>query len=219
MLKGSTEQLYEARAFGRRSGGGLRPAVVVIDLQVGLTRPGLPLYGNHDDAIEATMQLLEGAREGGIPIIFTLVAYQQAEIASACYPILLKMPAMGGLLLGSPSVEIDHRLAPQEDDFVIAKKGQSAFIGTPVAQILVGLGIDTLVVCGANTSGCVRGTVMDATTLGYRVMLPQECLGDVTKAVHDSNMFDMDAKNADTVSLVDALSYLNGVTRSPTLPG
>ena len=217
MLDGSTEELYEGRSFGRRSGVGLRPAVLVIDLQVGLTRPGWPLYGNHDAAIEATTQLVQGARVVGVPVFFTAVAYQEAEVAAGCYPILLKMPAMRELLVGSPSTELDERLQRQASDFVITKKGQSAFIGTPLAQILVGLSVDTVLVCGANTSGCVRGTVMDATTLGYRVLLPRECLGDVTEAVHDSNMFDMDAKNADTVSLAEALSYLRTVARSPAL--
>ena len=212
MLEGSTEDLFRNRSFGERVGHGSRPAVVVIDLQVGLTQPGFPLYGNHDEAILATRRLVESAHKAEVPVVYTVVAYDRAEIATSCYTILRKMPAMKDLIAGSECTRIDPRLPVGDNDIVLIKKGQSAFLGTPLGQILTGLGIDTLFVAGANTSGCVRGSVMDATTLGYRVQLVEECLGDVTKQVHDASIFDMDAKNGDLISLKEASQILAGPT-------
>jgi nicotinamidase-related amidase len=124
------------------------------------------------------------------------------------------MPAMRGLLADHVTATLDPRLQPASDEPVLVKKGQSAFIGTPLAQILLGLGVDTLLVTGANTSGCVRGTVMDAGTLGYSILLVEEALGDVTRQVHDASIYDMDAKNGDLTSLADAMTYLEDVSRT-----
>ena len=217
MLNGNTDDLFAQRDFGRRMGAGDRPAILVVDLQVGLTQPGWPLYGDHDDAIAATRALVETARSAAVPVIFTVVAYSSAELALRCYPILDKMPAMRGLDSEHETARVDPRLAPAADEPVLVKKGQSAFIGTPLAQILLGLRVDTLLVCGANTSGCVRGTVMDASALGYRILLVDEALGDVTQQVHDASIYDMDAKNGDLTSLQNAQIYLHDLP-APVLP-
>lgn len=211
MLDGDTDELFEGRQFGRRMGPGKRPAVLVIDLQVGLTQPKWPLYGNHDDVIARVGELVGAARAAQVPVIYTVVAYTAAELALDCYPLLRKMPSMRGLVTGHVTTEPDPRLEPAPDEPVLVKKGQSAFIGTPLAQILLGLGVDTLLVTGANTSGCVRGTVMDAGTLGYSILLVAECLGDVTEQVHQASIYDMNAKNGDLTSLADAISYLDQV--------
>lgn len=211
MLDGDTDELFEGRQFGRRMGPGKRPAVLVIDLQVGLTQPEWPLYGNHDDVIARVGELVGAARAAQVPVIYTVVAYTAAELALDCYPLLRKMPSMRGLVTGHVATEPDPRLEPAPDEPVLVKKGQSAFIGTPLAQILLGLGVDTLLVTGANTSGCVRGTVMDAGTLGYSILLVAECLGDVTEQVHQASIYDMNAKNGDLTSLADAISYLDQV--------
>ena len=211
MIDGDTDELFEGRQFGRRMGPGKRPAVLVIDLQVGLTQPEWPLYGNHDDVIASVRELVGAARAAQVPVIYTVVAYTAAELALDCYPLLRKMPSMRDLLTGHVTTEPDPRLRPAANEPVLVKKGQSAFIGTPLAQILLGLGVDTLLVTGANTSGCVRGTVMDAGTLGYSILLVPECLGDVTEQVHQASIYDMNAKNGDLTPLADAISYLSQV--------
>jgi maleamate amidohydrolase len=208
MLEGSTEDLFKGRRFGERVGFGEKPAVLVVDFQQGLTQPGWPLYGDHDEAIEATRRLLDVAREQGTTILFTAVGYSAAEVGLHCYTILDKMPAMAELIDGSPGIDVDPRLGRRESEPVLVKRGQSAFLGTPLGMILTGLRIDTLLVCGANTSGCVRGTVMDASALSFHVALVEECLGDVTRQVHDASIFDMDAKNGDLVSLAATIDYL-----------
>lgn len=211
MIDGDTDELFEGRQFGRLMGPGKRPAVLVVDLQVGLTQPEWPLYGNHDDVIARVRELVGAARAAQVPVIYTVVAYTAAELALDCYPLLRKMPSMRGLLMDHVTTQPDPRLEPAPNEPVLVKKGQSAFIGTPLGQILIGLGVDTLLVTGANTSGCVRGTVMDAGTLGYSILLVPECLGDVTEQVHQASIYDMNAKNGDLTSLADAISYLDQV--------
>jgi maleamate amidohydrolase len=208
MLEGDTDEIYAKRQFGTAAGPGAKPAVIVIDFQLSLTEPGWPLYGGHDKAIAATAQLLQSARAAGVPVIHTVVGYSAAELALDCYGILRKIPPMRGLELGTRACEIDPRVAPAANEPVIVKKAQSAFIGTPLAQMLLGLGVDTLLFSGCNTSGCVRGTVMDASARGYRIMLVEETLSDVTQQVHDTSMYDMSAKNGDVMDLTQAGDYL-----------
>jgi nicotinamidase-related amidase len=144
-------------------------------------------------------------------VIHTVVGYSAAELALDCYGILRQIPKMRQLLLGTRATEIDPRVSPAEREPVIVKKAQSAFIGTPLGQILLGLGIDTLLFSGCNTSGCVRGTVMDASARGYRIMLVEETLSDVTQEVHDNSLFDMTAKNGDLMALSQAVDYLEDI--------
>jgi maleamate amidohydrolase len=94
------------------------------------------------------------------------------------------------------------------DEFLIWKKWQSAFFGTDLRSILTGLGVDTLVVTGCVTSGCVRATATDAASHGFRVILPRECIGDRTAQIHEANLFDLNAKNGDVVPLAEVLAYL-----------
>jgi maleamate amidohydrolase len=202
-------QLYDKMSFSQRSGFGANPVFIVVDFQKGLTLPHMPFYGWHDEQIEYTTAILAAMREKNYPVVFTAVAYDTAEITSGCYTFLRKIPSLSQIRVGSEMAEIDDRLAPEPQEFVLVKKGQSAFIGTPLATILTGLGIDTLIVAGCATSGCVRGTVMDATALGYRIILAREAIGDFTEEIHSRNMFDMDAKNGDIVETDAVVEWLN----------
>lgn len=216
MASEETTNWYERMQFATPAGYGTSPALLVIDFQKGLTVPGKLFYGYHDDQIEATNRISAVMREKGYPVIFTTVAYDDAEILNDCYQFLRKLPALKKQLrTGTENVEIDDRLAPRRDEFVIVKKFQSAFIGTPLSTILTGLKVDTLIVTGCATSGCLKGTVMDACAQGYYVILPEEGIGDFTKEVHEANLFDMNAKNGDAVHTQDVLKYLQGLPDSP----
>jgi maleamate amidohydrolase len=210
----STKQLYRRLSFGESVGFGKRPAALVIDFQKGLTLPDMPLYGWHDEQIAQTTRLLDALRQKGYPVVFTVVAYDEAELLNECYPILKKIPSLRSLKAGSILTELDDRLRRRADEFLVVKKSQSAFSGTCLGAILTSVGVDTLLVAGCATSGCVRGSVMDACGLGYRVILVRECIGDFTSEVHDANFFDMGAKNADIVGISDAVKYVSGLPAS-----
>jgi nicotinamidase-related amidase len=116
---------------------------------------------------------------------------------------------MAALRTGTAAVEVDPRLPAVATDPLITKHGASAFFGTGLAPLLVGLGVDTLIVCGATTSGCVRATVVDAVQYGFPVLVPRECVADRAEAPHEASLFDMQAKYADVISADDATRYLS----------
>lgn len=218
MAREETNTAYERMSFANKGGFGASPALLVIDFQKGLTLPGMLFYGRHEDQIEQTNRIATVMRERGYPVIFTTVAYDEAEIANDCYQFLRKLPALKDhLRVGSVEVEIDDRLSPQPNEFVVVKKFQSAFIGTPLSTILTGLKVDTLLITGCATSGCLRGTVMDACAQGYHVILPKEGIGDFTAEVHEANLFDMNAKNGDVVSTDEVVEYVGQLPVSPRL--
>jgi maleamate amidohydrolase len=191
--------------FGADAGFGSRPAVLVVDLLKGFTDVESPLGANLDVVVESTRALLDGAREAGVPVLFTTVVYDEAnERAAAVF--LRKVPALAVLRPGSRWIEVDGRLGRQPDEPVLAKAFASAFFGTPLASMLAGH--DTLVVCGASTSGCVRATVVDALQHGLAPIVPRECVGDRWPAAHEANLFDIEAKYGDVVSLSDALGAM-----------
>jgi nicotinamidase-related amidase len=187
-----------AGGFGGGAGFGSRPAVLVVDLLKGFTNPESPLGANLDVVVESSRRLLDCARDARLPVIFTTVVYDEAnERAAAVF--MRKVPALGVLRPGSRWIEVDGRLGRRDDEPVLAKAFASAFFGTPLASMLTGF--DTLVVCGASTSGCVRATVVDAVQHGFAPVVPRECVGDRWPAAHEANLFDMQAKYADVVSL------------------
>jgi maleamate amidohydrolase len=195
-----------AGGFGGGAGFGSRPAVLVVDLLEGFTDIASPLGANLDIVVESTRTLLDGAREAGVPVLFTTVVYDEAnERAAAVF--LRKVPALAVLRPGSRWIEVDARLDRRPDEPVLSKAFASAFFGTPLAAMLVGR--DTLIVCGASTSGCVRATVVDALQHGLAPIVPRECVGDRWAAAHDANLFDIDAKYGDVVSLSDAVSAVH----------
>ncbi len=126
------------------------------------------------------------------------------------------MPALLTLEAGSRWVEIDPRLAPSADEPVITKLFASAFFGTPLASLLASAGCDGVIVTGASTSGCIRATAVDALQHGYRVTVPREAVGDRNPAAHEANLYDVDAKYGDVVSLEEVLDRL-GLLASETV--
>ncbi len=153
----------------------------------------------------AIARLLDAFRRAGLPVVFTTVCYDDfGKQAAAVF--LEKIPALAVLEPGSQWVEIDPRIAPADGEPVLSKYFASAFFGTTLASLLSSAGADTVVVTGASTSGCVRATALDALQHGYRVVVPREAVGDRNAAAHEANLYDLDTKYADVVSLDDALA-------------
>jgi nicotinamidase-related amidase len=202
-------EVYERARLGGSLTLGERPAVLVVDFSCGFTDPECALGADLSDEIEATRRLLEAARAKGIAVLFTTIGFEPSLKDGALW--IQKAPALADLQLGGRWVEIDPRLERREDETVIVKKGASAFFGTNLAAILVSQGVDTVVLCGATTSGCIRATAIDLLQYGFPTLVPRECVGDRAEAPHEANLFDIQAKYADVVSLEDALGYLESV--------
>jgi maleamate amidohydrolase len=198
--------------FHGRSGFGERPALVVVDVNVGFTNPESPLVCDLEGVVEAIRRLLDEARRAKVPVVYTTVSYSEGDRRTAA-AFIDKVPALLTLEAGSRWVEIDPRIAPEPGEPVLNKLFASAFFGTALASFLAAAGCDSLIVTGASTSGCVRATVVDALQHGYRPVVPREAVGDRNPAAHEANLYDIDAKYGDVVSVdevVDHLEQLSG---------
>jgi nicotinamidase-related amidase len=185
-------------AFGGTAGFGSAPAVLVVDLNLGFTDPSSPLACDLDDVLVATRSLLDTARARGVPVFFTSVVYDEVGEAAAAV-FLRKVPALKLCRPGTRWVEIDERLGRRPDEPVIEKAHASAFFGVPLAALLAGR--DTLVVCGASTSGCVRATVVDAMQHGLSPIVPRECVGDRSPRAHEQALSDIGGRYGDVLPL------------------
>jgi maleamate amidohydrolase len=207
------EKLYGERGFQRRLGFGKKPALLIIDLAVAWTNPEYRLGFDLSGVIENTKDILMLFRERGLPVVFTGIAYDKSVDELGLLPI--KTPAVVDAKLGTPATEIDPRIKPLENEIVIYKKVPSAFFGTNLSSILTFRGIDTIVVTGCVTSTCVRATVMDGFSYGFRPIVPLECVGDRAAGPHEWSLFDIDAKCGDVVSKAEVIKYLKTLETVP----
>lgn len=191
--------------FHGRAGFGARPALVVVDVNRGFTDPASPLVCDLDGVVAAIARLLVAFRGAGLPVAYTTVAYDEAAKQAAA-AFIDKIPALLTLEAGSPWAEIDPRIAPLPEEPVFTKLWASAFFGTPFASFLTAHGCDSVVITGASTSGCIRATAVDALQHGYRVIVPREAVGDRNPAAHEANLYDIDTKYGDVVSLDEVLA-------------
>jgi maleamate amidohydrolase len=204
-----TREVYERARLGQSVTLGERPAVLVVDFSRGFTDPECTMGSDLTREVEATRRLLASAREREVPIIFTTIGFEPNLRDGSLW--LEKAPGLRELIVGGKWVEIDPRLGRREEETVILKKGASAFFGTNLSSVLVSQGVDTVVMCGATTSGCIRATAVDLLQYGYPTLVPRECVGDRAQGPHEANLVDIQAKYADVVPVEDALSYLEGV--------
>lgn len=200
-----TAAIYRDAELGGRVGFGQRPVVLVVDFQRAFVDPTVPGGGDFSEAIAATRRLLDTARRLRVPVLFTVVAYGDVCEAGR---FIEKCPALRYAMAGTPSVDIDERLARRDVEPILVKAYASAFFGTTLSSLLSVLGRDTVIVCGCTTSGCVRATVVDALQFGLRAIVPRECVADIAAGPHEANLFDMDAKYADVMSLDETLTAL-----------
>lgn len=207
-----TLELYESLGMRSRTGIGDRPCVLVIDFQYGMTDPACALGSDHQDGpIEVSKGVLAAARAAGVPVIYTRVAFR-ADLQDGGL-FVEKVPALRVLVPGSRWIEIDERVAPEPDDYVLTKRHSSAFIGTELQQVLQRKGIDTVISVGCSTSGCVRQTAVDANAYGFRSVVVRDAVGDRSWEQHDANLVDLDGKYADVMSsqqVIEALGRLAG---------
>lgn len=200
--------IYEHAQLGHKLGFGEKPALIVVDFQLGFTVPEQsPLAGNLDAEVAATNELIAAARKKDIPVIFTVVGYDpHRQDDAGLWPE--KAPSLRMLTIGSDLVKLDPRLNQEPGDLVITKKYASGFFGTYLASTLTMQSVDTAIVTGCTTSGCVRATVMDALANGFRPIVPIECVGDRAQEPHQANLFDIGAKYGDVMPLQEVLEYL-----------
>lgn len=183
-----------------------RYALVLVDLSLGFTDPGLsPLASDCPQVVEANRQLLEAFRRRGWPVFFTTVAYDSPDQARVFRE---KLPSLNVLEASSRLVEIDPRLAPREGEPVLVKHWASAFFGTDLKAQLDAAGVDGVMVTGLTTSGCVRATAVDALQHDLRVLVPEEAVGDRNQEAHKANLFDLRLKYVDVRPLERCLALL-----------
>lgn len=196
-----------AGVFDGRVGFGRAPAVVVVDFVRAYTTPGAPLYAPAVvDAVRATAPLLARARARELPVVYTQVLYSKTALEGGVF--VQKVPVLRTLVPGAELAAIVPELAPHEQDVVLTKHYASAFFGTSLASLLTARRVDTLIVTGCSTSGCVRATAVDAMQHGFRVIVPRECVGDRAPEPHAANLFDIDSKYGDVMSLADVMEAL-----------
>ncbi len=202
----TTQEIYGQARLGQAFSLGKRPAVLVVDFSRGFTDPECALGADMAAEVEATRRVVDTAREQGLPVIFTTIGFEPSLKDGGLWT--QKIPTLGDLQVGGKWVEIDPRLERRDDETIILKKGASAFFGTNLSAILATQKIDTVILCGATTSGCIRATAVDLLQYGYPALVPRECVGDRATEPHEANLIDIQAKYGDVVPVGDAIAYL-----------
>ncbi len=195
--------------FSGRLGWGARPALLVVDLVRAYTEPGGPfLLPDPGPAVAATGALVDAARAGGRPVVWTVVRYTAGLADGGLF--VRKVPALAAFADDADGGwgEIAPPLGPRPGEPVVVKQYASAFFGTSLAATLHSAGVDTVVVGGVSTSGCVRATATDALNHGFRPQVVRQACADRSPALHDNNLADLDAKYADVVDLDEAVAHL-----------
>lgn len=203
---GDAEELYDDNEFGESVGLGEKPALVVIDLINAFTDPESNLGSDVSDVLDQTERLLTAFRNQDLPRYFTTVAYEESYGDAGMF--IEKVPAMRELEMGTERVAVDDQVAPVDDERVILKKYASAFFGTDLETELTTHRVDTLVLTGVTTSGCIRATAVDSLQHGYRTIVPADAVGDRAEGPHKANLFDIDAKYGDVVRTDEVVVYL-----------
>jgi maleamate amidohydrolase len=209
----SDEEFFKSRGFGLRMGFGSRPALLVIDLIKAFTDADRPLGANLDTQIAVTQKLLDVAHEYQVPVFFSTLRYDESDLRDAGL-WALKQRGVADLAKDTNGHEIDERLDKRKSDSVLLKKYASCFFGTDLIPRLTSRGVDTLIMTGCTTSGCVRATAVDSLQNGFRPIVVREGVGDRSAAAHEQSLFDLDAKYGDVVSLEETLAYLSAVGRN-----
>lgn len=209
--------IYARSGIGSRVGFGERAAILVIDLQNGFTDPASPVGADLSPVLGATARLLAVARGLHVPVAYTAVGFDASHRDGTTW--LAKMPGLAALVEGTRWCDVDDRVAPRDDEPVWIKRAPSGFFGTPAVTYLVAERIDTVIVVGCVTSGCVRATVVDSVSYGFRTIVPLECVGDRSAGVHDAALFDIDAKYGDVEPLEDVIDHLSAIGATGQPPG
>ena len=193
--------------FDGRIGFGKKPAVLVVDFINAYTTDGSLLYApDVVTAVNETVDLLALAREKNVPVLYTKVLYNKNFRDGGIF--IQKVPVLKTMVEGEPLAEIVPQLPPVESDIIIVKQYASAFFGTSLAATMTSMGVDTLILTGCSTSGCIRASAVDGMQYGFRVIVPRECVADRHAGPHEANLFDINSKYGDVVSKGEVMEYL-----------
>ena len=196
--------------FDGRLGFGKRPALLIVDFINAYVTEGAPLFApNVVTAVDETIPLLSLAREKQIPVLYTKVLYNKNFRDGGIF--IQKVPVLKTMIEGEPLAEIVPQLTPIESDIIIVKQYASAFFGTSLAATLTSLGVDTILLTGCSTSGCIRASAVDGMQYGFRVIVPRECVADRHPGPHEANLFDINSKYGDVVSKGEVVEYLKAL--------
>ncbi len=188
-------EIYERAEINGRLGFGRQLALVVVDFTYGFTDPGSPLGSDMTPEVTAAASLVSDCRTAGLPIFFTIHGYRPDLADVGVWGD--KYPGLRHLRLGSRWTQLDERLGVQEEDVVIVKQYPSAFFGSILNTHLNARRVDSIVIAGATTSGCVRATAVDAIQYGFRAFVAEDCVADRAVAPHKANLFDLSTKYVD----------------------
>lgn len=202
-----------AGAFTGHLSPGHRPALLIVDAVQAYLDPASPLYAGVETALGSIERLLDGARKCHAPVFFTNVVYREDGRDGGLF--FKKVPALRSFVVGSPFGTFPSSITPRADEIVLSKQYPSAFFGTPLASMLVAMGVDTLIIVGFSTSGCVRATTLDALCHGFVPLVVRDACGDRHAAPHEANLFDLQAKYAEVVDEVAALQFLTSALGEP----
>lgn len=197
------------KAYDNRVGFGSRPALILIDFCQAYFEPGNALYSEVDEALESALRVRTAARAAGVPVVLTNVVYHPTGFDGGRF--YEKAMPLKNFLKGSPMGAFGPGLEPFDDELVVSKQYPSAFFGTSLASTLTAAGIDSVILTGLTTSGCVRATCVDAMSHGFRTAVVAEACGDRHDAPHEANLFDMNAKYADVVGEAEVVAFLEGL--------
>jgi maleamate amidohydrolase len=200
------------KAYDNRLGFGESPALILVDFVQAYFDESCALYAGVEDALASGLRILELARIAGIPVIYTNVVYYDEGRDGGVF--FKKAPVLKNFLVGDPMGDWASGLQPANDELVISKQYPSAFFGTPLASTLKGMSVDTLIITGVTTSGCIRATCVDAMSNGFIPIVVADACGDRHEAPHEANLFDMNAKYADVVSESETIGYLQQLIQS-----
>ena len=197
--------IYSKQGFGHSSGFGTNPALLIVDFVNGFNDVNAFGGGNISSAIERTRVILEAAREWQYPVAFTRIVY--ADDGSDLGVFGLKAIGLSKLTEGAFGSQIVPELEPQSGEYIVRKTQPSAFFGTGLAGWLVSKNVDTVVVTGCTTSGCVRASVVDSMSYNFRTVVATDGVGDRAEAPHEANLFDMEQKYADLMTSFEIIDY------------
>ncbi|MEM7282724.1 MAG: isochorismatase family protein [Pseudomonadota bacterium] len=202
---------FEKAGYGTETiGFGEKAAVLVVDFQKGFTDPASPLGGSAhvQAAVDNTAILLKAAKAKGLPIASCRVAWKNRQDMSYWKIATLYE---GNFYYGHPHTEFDPRVSDPEYNFEFTKTAPSIFFRTPLDTFLTKQRVDTVIITGCTTSGCVRASIVDAFSYGYRVIVPADCCGDQDDGPHWDNLRDVGRRYADVVKLEDVLDHINAI--------
>ncbi|MCW5572841.1 MAG: isochorismatase family protein [Steroidobacteraceae bacterium] len=208
----SLDENYARGGFGKSLAFGRRPALLVIDFVQAYLVPGSPLYAAAEPARAACETLLGAARAAGIPVLHTNVVFQPGGRDGGVF--FRKVPALACFEAGAhPELAaFAPGLEPLDGETVISKQYASAFFGTSLASTLTSLGVDTVLIAGVSTSGCVRASAVDCCQHGFVPVVVRDAVGDRASGPHEANLFDLQAKYAEVTDLATAQRYLGSLS-------